>query len=72
MSTAKELLHAIRAHGLTQVDISQQTGIPQPTISKIERGQVGDVMSKSYIALKRLLDQLHAKTARAAKRKQVA
>jgi transcriptional regulator with XRE-family HTH domain len=72
MSTAQDLLKAIRAHGLTQADISSKTGIKQPTISKIERGQVGDVMSKSYIALTSLLAQLDGKANRASKRKQAA
>lgn len=72
MSTAKDLLHAIRAHKLTQATISSKTGIPQPTISKIERGDVKDVMARSYVALQRLLDQLESKPKKSAKRKQAA
>ena len=48
---AKDYLAAIRATGLTQAQVAQETGIPQPTISKIERGDVDDVMSRNYRAL---------------------
>lgn len=54
---AKDYVLAIRAHGLTQTEVAEKTGIPQPTISKIERGDVEDVMSKNY----RALQALHAK-----------
>ena len=47
----RELVLAIKAKGLTQKQIESETGIPQPTISKIERGDVADVMSRSYRAL---------------------
>ena len=53
---ARDYVQAIRAHGLTQAQVAERTGIPQPTISKIERGDVADVMSKNY----RSLQQLHA------------
>ena len=55
---AKDYIAAIRAYGLTQVQISQKTGIPQSTISKIERGDVNDVMSRNYRALQSLLCEL--------------
>jgi transcriptional regulator with XRE-family HTH domain len=51
---AKDYVMAIRTHGLTQAQIAERTGIPQPTISKIERGDVSDVMSKNYRALQNL------------------
>lgn len=70
MNPAKELLDAIRAHKLTQAAISEETGIPQPTISKIERDEVSDVMSKSYIALQQLLARLEAKKKRAHRKAQ--
>ncbi|EJL76609.1 XRE family transcriptional regulator [Variovorax sp. Varisp85] len=47
----RELVLALRAMGLTQKQIEQRTGIPQPTISKIGLGRVSDVMSRHYIAL---------------------
>jgi len=34
----RELVLALRAMGLTQKQIEQRTGIPQPTISKIGLG----------------------------------
>lgn len=55
---AKDYIAAIRIYGLTQVQISQKTGIPQSTISKIERGDVQDVMSRNYRALQALLAEL--------------
>jgi transcriptional regulator with XRE-family HTH domain len=54
---AKDYVTAIRAAGLTQAQIADETGIPQPTISKIERGAVSDVMSRNY----RALQALHAR-----------
>lgn len=51
---AKDYVLAIRRFGLTQAQISEKSGIPQPTISKIERGEVSDVMSKNYRALQSL------------------
>ncbi|MDP9600795.1 helix-turn-helix domain-containing protein [Variovorax sp. NFACC27] len=47
----RELVLALRAMGLTQKQIEQRTGIPQPTISKIGLGRVADVMSRHYVAL---------------------
>lgn len=55
---AKDYVAAIRVHGLTQAQIAARTGIPQPTISKIERGEVADVMSRNYRALQSLLAEL--------------
>lgn len=57
---AKDLVEAIREHGYTQAQIAERTGIPQPTISKIERGEVSDVMSRNYRALQALHVQLLA------------
>lgn len=57
---AQDYVVAIRAHGLTQAQIAEKTGIPQPTISKIERGDVADVMSKNYRALQALHGHLEA------------
>jgi len=57
---AKDYVEAIRAHGLTQVQIAEKTGIPQPTISKIARGDVADVMSRNYRALQALHTELGA------------
>jgi predicted transcriptional regulator len=54
----KDLVIAIRAHGLTQTQIFEKTGIPQPTVSKIERGEVDDVMSRNYRALESLHGEL--------------
>ncbi len=57
---AKDYVMAIRTHGLTQSQIAELSGIPQPTISKIERGEVSDVMSKNYRALQSLHQDLLA------------
>ena len=48
---AKDYVLALKERGFTQTQIAEGTGIPQPTISKIGRGDVNDVMSKSYRAL---------------------
>jgi predicted transcriptional regulator len=48
----KDLILAMKATGMTQADIAAESGVPQPTISKIERGAVKDVMLSSYRALK--------------------
>lgn len=61
---AKDYLQTIRVkHKLTQAQVSERTGIPQPTVSKIERGDVSDVMSKTYLALRALHDELEAQPA---------
>lgn len=57
---AQDYVAAIRRKGLTQREIAEKTHIPQPTISKIERGDVNDVMSRNYRALQTLLDELVA------------
>jgi len=56
----KELVLAIRGRGFTQRQIEERTGIPQPTISKIERGEVADVMSRNYRALLTMHDAVVA------------
>lgn len=53
---ARDFVEALRGAGLTQVQIAERTGIPQPTISKVERGDVADVLSRNY----RKLQALHA------------
>ena len=55
---AKDYVLALKERGLTQMQIEEITNIPQPTISKIERGDVADVMSKTYRALKAAYDAL--------------
>ena len=53
---AREFVAALVKSGLTQQAISERTGIPQPTLSKVLRGDVADVMSRNY----RKLQTLHA------------
>lgn len=55
---AKDYIEAIRARGHTQEQIAKKTGIPQPTISKIARGEVADVMSRNYRALQAMFNEL--------------
>lgn len=55
---ARDYLLAIRALGLTQVQVAEQSGVPQPTISKIERGETKDVLSKNFLALQKLHGEL--------------
>lgn len=56
--TPLDLITAIRAHGLTQVQIAERSGVTQSTVSKIERGAVHDVMSASYLSLQALYQEL--------------
>lgn len=53
----RDLVLALKAAGLTQKQIGDATGIPQPTVSKIERGEVADVLSRNYRALLGLYEQ---------------
>lgn len=63
---AQDYLKAIRARNLTQAQVAERTGIPQPTISKLERGEIKDVLSRNYRALQTLHDELLAAEAKAA------
>lgn len=56
---ARDFVLDLRRWGLTQAQIAERTGIPQPTISKIERGAIEDVLSRNY----RSLQSVHAKEA---------
>jgi transcriptional regulator with XRE-family HTH domain len=51
---ARDFVIALKEKGMTQTQISIETGIAQSTISKIEGGNVKDVMSKSFKALQTL------------------
>lgn len=53
---ARDFIAALVQAGLTQQQIADRTGIPQPTISKVLRGDVADVLSRNY----RKLQALHA------------
>jgi predicted transcriptional regulator len=53
---ARDLILALLRFGLNQSAIAEKTGIAQPTISKVARGEVQDVMSRNY----RKLLELHA------------
>jgi len=64
---ARDYLLAVRALGLTQVQVAEQTGVPQPTISKIERGETKDVLSKNFLALQKLHSRLCVQTSEAAR-----
>ena len=59
---AQQYLHALQEAGLTQAQIAERTGVPQPTISKVMRGEVKDVMSRNY----RRIQELHAEVLGAA------
>ena len=42
MSETTDLIKRLRATGLTQSEISRQSGIPQPRLSRWEAGEVPD------------------------------
>lgn len=48
---AREFVQDLIDWGLTQDQIAERTGIPQPTISKIRRGAVNDVLSRNWRSL---------------------
>jgi transcriptional regulator with XRE-family HTH domain len=51
---ARDFIAALIATGLTQSEIAARTGIAQPSLSKVLRGDTGDVLSRSYRALQAL------------------
>lgn len=53
---ARDFIAALVERGWTQQQIAARTGIPQPTISKVLRSEVADVLSRNY----RKLQALHA------------
>jgi predicted transcriptional regulator len=57
---ARDFVTDLQAWGLTQAQIAERSGIPQPTISKIFRGEVDDVLSRNY----RSLQAVHTEEAR--------
>lgn len=62
---AKDFIREIRKYGLNQQEIAEKSGLNQPAISKIERGDVSDVRSKTYRALQSLYEKLKAKAGEA-------
>lgn len=56
---ARDFVHDLQKWGLTQTQIAERSGVPQPTVSKIARGAVDDVLSKNY----RSLEALHKEEA---------
>jgi transcriptional regulator with XRE-family HTH domain len=56
--TALELVSALKDHGLTQAQIGERAKVPQSTISKIERGEVKDVMASTYLKLQALHNEV--------------
>lgn len=51
---ARDFIAALVDKGWTQSQIADRTGIPQPTLSKVLRGEVADVMSRNYRKLQAL------------------
>lgn len=54
---AQEIVATLVERGFTQVQISERTGIAQPTLSKVLRGEVDDVLSRNYRKLDALLKE---------------
>jgi transcriptional regulator with XRE-family HTH domain len=57
---ARDYVAALIERGLTQQQIADRVEIPQPTISKIARGEVKDVLSRNYRKLQALYDEVVA------------
>lgn len=49
--TPLQIIAALRAKGLTQKEIGDSTGLSQSMVSKVERGDIKDVVSRHYRAL---------------------
>lgn len=60
---AQDMVLALRALGLSQMDISRETLIPQPTISRIESGASKDTSYSKARKLQELLDRLSGEQA---------
>lgn len=58
---AREFVQDLIRWGLTQDQIAERTGIPQPTISKIARGAVNDVLSRNWRSLQAVHREEQAK-----------
>jgi transcriptional regulator with XRE-family HTH domain len=56
VSIGHRLREAREARGLTQVDVAARTGIRQATISKFEKGQIGEPGAQKIAALAQALD----------------
>lgn len=63
---AQDYVRELMAAGLTQTQIAERTGIPQPTISKVYRGDVEDVLSRNYRRLQDLHTEVVSTPAKAA------
>lgn len=57
---AQQFVEALVKSGLTQSQIAERTGIPQPTLSKVLRGDVADVLSRNYRKLQALYEEVVA------------
>lgn len=55
---AQDFVSALVKSGMTQQQIAERTGIPQPTLSKVLRGEVKDVLSRNYRQLQSLHDEV--------------
>lgn len=63
---ARDFVLDLQRWGLTQTQIAEKSGIPQPTISKIARGDVEDVLSRNYRSLEAVHREERRKQARQA------
>ncbi len=59
METTQQLLKALRASGLTQVEIAKRSGIPQPRLSRWEAGEA-PAAADDALRLLKLREQVSA------------
>ena len=65
---AKQLVTELLESGLTQVEISERSGVAQSSLSKLANGMVDDIMSRNYRALETLHRRvMHSKRRRLAR-----
>lgn len=67
---AQALVNTLLRTGLTQEEIEKETGIPQPTISKVKRGKHADIRLSYFRALEALRDRIEARDKRKARAQQ--
>jgi transcriptional regulator with XRE-family HTH domain len=56
----REVIQKLKKHGLTQSEMSRLSGVPQPTISRAERGRHTSCSEKTLNALLAVLKQKNA------------
>lgn len=62
MQSTEQIIRDLRAAGLSQTEIARRTGVPQPRLSKWERGAVPESVDDA-LKLAALLEQVISESA---------